>query len=168
MKYKLNQILLSPDAAQGTIADPFAEDVSGIKNTMPVLKAKIVRFTITEPKREPTKKDPENEMITFTLSTQSKEVAVDGTQLNPGFRVFHRIMITKSEKRSEKNIAGDLAEVMQAAFPNKGKGMTPRMLLNDPTILDGKMVDAKVSVEPEKDGYPEKNVVKRGGFVPLT
>lgn len=152
-------------------ADPFAEDVSKVDTSFPVLKGdKVYRFEITNPVRSVTKKtadrppDEQEEMITVELKTTQDAKSTKGIVIHPGYVVFHRVMITPTKDRSVDNIKRDLAEVGKAAGL---KGVTARQLMDDCGMLSGKIVDAKVTVEPEKDGFPEKNAIKRGGFVPV-
>lgn len=175
------KLKLSPVAEVGGSAasDPFAEDVSQVKIEMPLLKPKLYRFEIANVAVVPTKETkelPESDqvlMLTFDLKTTQPEKALkkgsDGKDIiiNPGYPVKHRVMITETEKITVDQIKRGLAEVLQAVYPNKGKGHTARELMTSPEALEGKVVDANVIVEEASKGFPAKNVVKMGGFVPM-
>ena len=148
--------------------DPLSADVGDKDNIkMPLLPAdKIVRLEIRKVAKVISKSNPrvkrdgneyDNEMLNVPCHLTEDATAVDGTKINKGFPIFHRIMLTPTDERPAKQIAADVTKLCLAVGV---KGLTVRQLIDDPvTHLEGKIFDAKTKINKEKDGYPESNSI---------
>jgi hypothetical protein len=138
--------------------DPLSQDVGSKELTKyPLLKGdRVYRFEIRKPSKTKTQ-DGSKDMLVLPCATVEDYQAVDGETLNKGFTLIHRITVTPSDKRTVKQISADVGSICQATGV---KGLTVRQLIDDPSVLDGKVFDAKVKIQPEKDGYPESNSLR--------
>jgi len=140
-----------------TDQDPLSADVGDKELTkMPLFPAdRVFRFEIRKPVKVESKSTPGNFMLNIPCAVTEDLVAVGGEKINKGFPIFHRIMVTPTEKRTPAQIASDVGKLCQAVGL---KGVTVRQVIDDPiTHLDGKLFDAKTRINKEKDGYPESN-----------
>lgn len=135
--------------------DPLATPAGEVDTRFPRLQPdRVYRLTISATKEV---SDKGNDMIVCKLQTTKDEVDTDGRTLHTGFPVFHRIMVTPTDKRTVKDIARDCALLLKAIGKSN---ITPKQLIDDPTtILNGQLVDAKIGIQKAKDGFPEANVV---------
>ena len=143
-----------------TEQDPLSQDVGSKDLTkMPLLPAdRVFRFEIRKPTKTESKSTPGNFMLNIPCALVEDQVDVNGERVNKGFPVFHRIMITPTDKRTVTQIASDVGRLCQAIGL---KGVTVRQVIDDPVAhLDGKLFDAKTTINKEKDGYPESNSLK--------
>ena len=163
---KLNKILLTTDGADGAgvEVDPLSQASSGIEAPkFPCLAPdRICRFTIKKCSHGPTKDNPNRNSLTIVLNTVKDYNDTDGKVLRAGFTGYKRIGTTviTAEEAGEKRprdinaIKADLAMVLKAC----GMGeKSPRDLLNNPSIVEGQVVDMKVGLQKERDGYPASN-----------
>lgn len=145
--------------------DPLAADVGDKDLTkMPLIPAdKKLRFEIRKPAKVTSKSNPTvkfngsdvpNEMINVPCHLTEDTRAVDGSTINKGFPIFHRIMVTVHDERTPKQVASDVGRLCQAVGL---QGVKVIDVINNPSLLDGKIFDAKTKINKEKDGYPESN-----------
>ena len=148
--------------------DPLSHAASGIEPPkFPVLMPeRICQFRIVTSKVEDVKNDSSRKLLTLSLATERPYPDKEGKTLNKGFKVFHRIGLTPtpptdtSRGRTIENVASDLGLLLRSC------GMetkSPRQLVDNPTLIEGCIVDCKVGLNKEKDGYPESN---RISFIP--
>lgn len=125
-----------------------------------LMPERICRFKIKDADKHPTKEDPSREVLSLCLTTEKDYTDTEGKPLRSGFKVFHHVGVTPSEEtdtkraRTWKNIGADLGMILKAA----GLGSkSPRDLLNDPSMLEGQIVDCKVGLAKASGGFPESN-----------
>src|SRR5688572_28400967 len=123
---------------------------------MPLLQAdKKLRFELRNPVTAATKKDDRPNMLTVPCCLVEDTTAVGGDIVHKGYPIYHRITVTPSEDRTDKQIAADVGKLCQAVGL---KGVRVIDVINDPkTHLEDKIFDAKTRIVPEKDGFPESN-----------
>lgn len=157
-----NRVLLMVDGADGDGVDPFATAAANLEAPkFPLLAPdRICRFKIAKCTKDQVKDKPGREVLTVKLQTTKDYTDTDGKPLREGFTGYTRIGLTPSDEsegkrpRTNKNIAEDLGMLLKAV----GMGeKTPRDLLNTPSMLEGQIVDMKVTVLPEKGGFPASN-----------
>lgn len=158
--------LLSPDSAEGVEVDPLSGAASGWEAPkFPVLAPdRICRFKIVKSTKGPVKDHPEREVLTIQIKTEKDYTDKEGKTLRAGFSGYHRIGLTPSpgedngkRERTWKNIGEDLAMCLKAC----GMGdKAPKDLKDNPSLIEGQIVDMKVGVTPEKGGFPESNNFK--------
>jgi hypothetical protein len=148
--------------ATGAEVDPLSGAASGWEAPkFPCLAPdRICRFKISKATKAPTKDNPDRESLTLVLKTEKDYTDTEGKPLRAGFTGYKRIGVTpvaeEADKRPRtwKNIGEDLGMVLKAT------GMldkSPRDLLNNPAIVEGQVVDCKVGLQKEKDGFPQSN-----------
>lgn len=161
INYKTSPRLMS-DSAEGDGVDPFATAAANLEAPkFPILAPdRICRFEIKKCTKDAVKDKPGREVLTIKLATAKDYTDVDGKPLRSGFTSFHRIGLTPSDEaegkrpRTNKNIAEDLGMLLKSC----GMGdKTPRNLLDNPGMVDGQVIDMKVGVSPEKNGFPASN-----------
>lgn len=153
--------------------DPLNADV-GDKDTIkyPLLQdGTLMRFEIREPKVAPTKDTanlpPEQQQKTLTIPCYTTKDApgVDGRTINAGFPIFVRLFVSVTDKVSGQDIANRLTPYGLACGVPRGVKVSD--IIADPKKhLDGKLFDAKVTVEKAREDkktgrvYPESNSLK--------
>ncbi len=137
--------------------DPLSADV-GDKIIMPLLPAdKLLRFEIRKPVLAPGKKDPSRNVLTIPCHLTEDTMSVTRDTIHKGFPVFMRIPVTPSEDRNAEQISNDVKRLCQAVGIKGVKVID--VINNAKEHLEGKVFDAKTKILPEKDGYPESNVL---------
>jgi SepF-like predicted cell division protein (DUF552 family) len=133
-----------------------------IDTSFPLIKdGSTLKMIIRNPEKVKSKEGT-SEMIVCKLETTEELKATNDQTIHPGHKVISRTTITPSEKREVQAIAKDLATIIQAA-EGKGAKTTPRQVIDNPSILDGKVVFVKIGIQKEKDGFPASNTAR---FVP--
>lgn len=149
----------------GQEVDPLSQAASGIEAPkFPLLQDnRIVRFEVVAITKAPVKDKPDREVLTVKMRTVKDQVDTDSKPLRAGFTCFTRTGITPfpeegdKRARTNKEIAAELGMLLKGA----GKGdKSPRELLNNLDMLNGQLIDFKVSLQPEKNGYPASNSFK--------
>ena len=142
------------------VRDPLNADVGDRELTkFPLLpEGTIKRFEIRKPSKATAKKSKSgqpSEMIVLPCHLAEDATSTEGQTINKGWPVYHRITVTVTEKRDARAIAGDVAKWCQAAGV---KGVKVSEVIADPAkYFEGKVIDAKIRIVPESDGYPESN-----------
>ena len=131
------------------------QSTADIDTSRPRLAAGVMELEIVEAKKEPSK-DGEKENLNLQLKTIKEETATTGDREAAGFYLFHTISLSPTEKYTGQRIVQALGELCQSARVNVKLGV----LLDDPSILKGKTVVAKVALQKETDEYPERNNIK--------
>lgn len=148
--------------ADGGEIDPLSQAAGGIAAPkFPCLQAdRVVRFRISKITKAPSKDNASRETLTILMKTESDQVDTDGQALRAGFAGYKRIGITPTPEedgkraRTVKEIAADVAMLLKACGK---KDVSPRQLFDNPSMLDQEVVDVKVGLQPEKNGYPQSN-----------
>ena len=157
------RILRMSDTAEGQAeeVDPLSQAAGGVDTSFPLLAGdRILRMSISKATHGPSKTDETRNVLTLKMKTEKEAALNDGKTAKPGFTCYKRISTSQSEKtaenegRSNKDIARDLALVLKAVGKPE---VSPRALMNDPTILDGQVVDVRVGVSPARGSFPESN-----------
>lgn len=162
---KTNLILLS--------SDPLEISGGDVDTNFPRVKEGVYELLIqnAEPKA---KKDSGAQIVDgnvpytgFNLSLQlcltKDAVGVDGKPVYKGFPITFRVN-GMSDKRDGSALQKDLAVLAKCALGIEGfkkaaeaDKLFLKNLWNNPAQLNGKVVQAKVIVQPEQNGFPEKN-----------
>lgn len=163
--YSINKlrILCMSDATDGGAeeVDPLSQAAGGVDTSFPLLAGdRILRMEISKVTHGPSKTDESRNVLTIKMKTQKEAALNDGKTAKPGFTCYKRISTSPSEKtaesegRTNKDIARDLALVLKAV----GKpDVSPRALMDNPSILEGQVVDVRVGVAPARGSFPESN-----------
>jgi hypothetical protein len=157
-KHIISNILLSPEAQDGgnqVEADPFDVPAADTNTDFPLIKPGIKDLEIVN--GEPATSKSGNDMLVFKLKTTADDYDTKGEVLNAGYPLYHRIVITPTEDRTAQRISKDIALLLKAAGQPT---LTPRQLMNDPELLNGAIVRAKVVVQKATDEFPESNSIK--------
>lgn len=145
--------------------DPMATDVSDVDTSFPLLQdGRLLRFEIRKPKvadakaskAKPLKEGETIRVLTVPCHTTDDNTGTKNEAIKKGFPVYHRITITETTERGLNDIAKNIALLCKACGL---KGVTPRDVINNPTVLDGLLFEGKVKIMPEKDGFPASNVL---------
>jgi len=158
---RYNNLLLNTDGADGSAAeiDPLAVSAGAVDTKFPVLVGALYDMVIAEPKVGRNAADT-GDVLVVKLKTTAEARDKNGDVVNPGFPVYHRIGLTPTPEYDVEKIKKNVASLAQAAGLTN---VTIRDIINNPMQLDGIIVRCKVTVQPEKNGFPENN--KIGGFV---
>lgn len=148
--------------------DPLSQAAGGIEAPkFPVLMPdRICQFKIAKSSKDNVQGDETKQMLVLTLATTKDYTDKDGKPLRQGFKVFHReglypMPATDTWRgRTMQDVAAGLGLILRSV----GKtDISPRQLIDNPTLIEGEIVDCKVGLNKAKDGYPESN---RVSFVP--
>ena len=102
----------------------------------------------------------ENFRIECQLCLTKDATGVDGKPIYKDFPITFRIN-GMSEKRDGAALQKDMGVLIKSAFGLEGaKTIKANEVWNNPALLNGKIVRGKVVIQPEKEGYPEKNDVR--------
>jgi len=139
-----------------TEADPLSADVGDKELTKyPLLPAdRLLKFEIKSAEKVAGKQEgKENLKIVYSLMEDC--VSTDGDPIHPGFSITSYTSVTPSEKRTARNIAGDIARICQGVGI---KGVTGAQILADPTTyLVGKVGAYKTKINKETESFPASN-----------
>lgn len=161
---KLNQILLSPDAAASADVDPLATPSGDNKLEYPLLKPdKIYRFNIVSAELVDAKSQeaPEGaKNLLVKVATTKDEASTTDDTINSGFILSKYIPTFESGKYTMKSVKDNLDLLNQAVFGKETK-VTARQLIDKPDMLVGRPVDARVGINKDKTGqYNDSNTIR--------
>lgn len=155
----LNSLRLNTDgaASAGITDDPLSTNVSDIDLSRPLAPASNYELSITDAKLEDNKKKDGQNLVIKTKSTREIK-SVKGDIMPAGSLVLTQyVSLTPSEKYTNKMIAQGIARLA------KGLGLpgsiTPRDVINNPTMLNGKFGIFKVKINQETAEFPEGNAI---------
>lgn len=156
---KLNSILLTSDSAEGVVAnDPLDTNVNDVNTDYPILPASHYMFRLDECAKTPNKAGTgDNLVVKHKLIDGAQDVK--GEPVSPGFVITSYISLTETTGGNGKqpytidNIKKSVSRVAKAA----GINATVREIINNPAILNGKAVRAKVGISKETSEYPASN-----------
>lgn len=135
--------------------DPMTQSAAAINTDFPLIQSsKVERLTISKGQIELSKND--NEMFTYRLVTTEDTQSTLGQKLRSGYGFNQRIMLTPTGERTKQNVAQDLANLIKAVEGPKAT-TSPAALIANPSMYDGKPVDAKVIIRKGKDGFGDSN-----------
>jgi hypothetical protein len=141
--------------------DPLDVNVNDIDTSRPILPAKMYDLRVKSAKREPTKANDGSERLTIVLETTGPETSTRGEPVPAGHQLFHYIGVTErpadGPKRAYTNadIAKGVAGISKAAGLNE----SPRAIIANPAVLEGKVIPTKVKINAETKEFPESNGV---------
>jgi len=149
----------------GQEVDPLAQAAGGIDTTIPLLAAdRIMRLECIKSDVAPTKSDPNRLALTIVCKTTKDGTFTSGKKAHAGYKLYKRVSVTPSEPtessegRDVAAIVRDLAAVLKAFFGGQ-TAKTPRELLNNPAMLEGLLVDGRITIEKGSGGFSDKNGV---------
>lgn len=134
--------------------DPLDENVNDVNIEYPILPAAHYMFTLDDAKVEPNKSGTGNNLI---VSHKLAEPAQDkrGEPVSPGLVLKSYISLTPTDKYPIDSVKKGVTRIARAAKLN----CTVRQLMDNPSMLNGKTVKAKVKVNKETDEFPESNSI---------
>jgi len=142
-------------------ADPLDTPCNDVDTSMPKLQpGRVYRMEIRKSTVGPAKKDPSRQTLTIELRTTEDAVSTDGKPIHKGYPIYDRRSITPSDKMDLGAIAKGIATIVKAT-DLVNSGVTARQIINDPSMLDGKLVDVKTKIVPESDGFPESTGISQ-------
>lgn len=150
MNYKLNRILLSPDEVAS--ADPLDTNVNDVDTSYPILPAASYSFKLDGCKVQRNKANT-GDILVVPHKLNEKTQDRKGNDVFPGLTIIHRVSITETPEYTTENIKKNVARLGKAA----NVSATVRQIMNSPSLLDGKIVQAKVKVNKETSEFPESN-----------
>jgi hypothetical protein len=137
--------------------DPLNTPVGDIDTSFPLLAAGLYDMEIADAVVGPAKGNPTHQTLKVTLKTTHDAPDVKGQMVNKGFPIYHHIALTPSEDMPIDKIKKNVAALGQRAGASK---LSVRDLLNNPTVMKGKVVRVKVGIQKETEEYPASNQVK--------
>jgi hypothetical protein len=158
------------NAPEGQEQDPLSQAAGGIDTTIPLLAPdRTLRLECMSSQIAPTKSDESRNTLTVILKTTKDATFADGKPARAGYKLYKRWGVSETPggkgddgkeraPRTNKEIARDLALVLKCFF-GANTTVTPRELLNNPAMLEGKVVDGKITIEKGSGGYADKNGV---------
>lgn len=165
-------LLRMADEAAGTIVDPLDTNVSDIDTTYPRLQAKLYDLKISKAEvKEMTMSGVDHKVkrLQVTLETTAPATSTDGDELAPGHKLTHFITVETLPARKTKDGKADIAEYTNESIKKgiaslakpAGVVASVRAIIDNPSILEGKIVRTKVGISPETNEYPESNNIKQ-------
>lgn len=164
--------------APTAVVDPLDVNTNDVDITYPIIPASNYLLTLKSVTREATNEnvggilsdpyDPNNEgeRLTIVHATLAEVEDRKGNKVPAGLQITSYIGLTaKAERtndlgkkiraRTKDDIAKDVARLARAAKHNA----SVRDIINNPSQLDGKNVNAKVGIDKETEQFPAKNRV---------
>lgn len=138
-------------AAFGDVTDPLSMDLTNTSTKKPLLAPGVGSFQITKIERKESKKTPGQFSVNVELATL--ETATDhntGELINPGWKVYHTILITPTGKMTADMIKRNMAQFMDSVFGNHEGAFGPL------EKYIGETVTARIAVEPSEQ-YGDQN-----------
>lgn len=143
--------------------DPLDMGAGSVKTGFPLLQhAGPCELIIKDATVAPGKKDPNKQVITLLLNTNKEYMSTDNETLHPGFPLRDYVVIDTSTPEGKARTVKSIAAICKATGQ---KDLTPRQVIDKPSVLVGRILMAKVGIAKETDGFPESNKIKQ--YVPL-
>lgn len=155
---ELNRILLNTDSAEGIVTnDPLNTNVNDVNTDYPMLPDSYYMFRL-EATKTPNKAGTGDNLVV-------KHILIDGAQdikgepVSPGFVITSYVSLTETSGGNGKqpytidNIKKGVAKIAKAAQVNA----TVRQIIDNPAVLNGKAVRAKVTTSKETGEFPASN-----------
>lgn len=134
--------------------DPMDIDVSDVDTSFPRLAANV--YTLEVSKSEVVdNKAGTGKNLKVQLKTVEPSISTEGEPLPAGTFITTNISLTPTERYSQASVNKAVTLLMQSA------GLTGKISIvrDNPAILEGKQVTAKVGIQKETDEYPESNKI---------
>lgn len=148
---KQQQHNTSNTMSENTPESILSTDLSNEDISRPLLPNGNYEFTVGEIKQVPTK-DKQGQMLEITLLLKNPARSSKGEDINPGFKLTERIMLTPKGNLTEDSIRKSLKRFRMACVGNEPGSFAPVDQYLQHTIL------AKVSIEEDKEGkYDPQN-----------
>src|SRR6267378_1266572 len=131
--------------------DPLAVD-AGDRDMIkyPLLQDGItMRFEIRDPKTEKTE-DQTGEVLVLPCYTTKDATSNTGDSLKAGFSVFMRLYVTVTDKVKAQDVINRVTPYALGCGIPKGTCQVRDIITDPKKWLDGKLFDAKVTIEPER------------------
>lgn len=129
-----------------------SHNLDDVDTSFPVLKAGKIRVQVTDGRLDYNKAG-DKLMAVFVLATTAIEQNDKGEDIQPGFKLTERIVITPSEKRDADRVDQDLKRIKLALSTEGGD-------LGDPATYINEEVDITVAIE-DTEGFGKQNRIKR-------
>lgn len=140
-----------------TEQDPFAAPCGDVAPPeFPLLKPDQL-YNVLVAKSEVRQKEDGGQTLAIVVKTTTDAFDTKGRSLNVGFPLYYYLGLTPSERRDQKKVTAELAQVMRELGVDPK--MTLRDFLNNPKVIEGQVVVAKVTVAKATDTFPESNKV---------
>lgn len=154
MNIKLNA---TADTMGNTEVDPLSVPACDVPPpAYPVLAEKRHRLIC----RQPEIANYNNvDYLKFRLETTEDAMSTQDDKIYAGFKFSTLQAVQETEWATKKDIAEQLGQVIRAFFGKTTK-VTARDLINDPSMLADKPVDAIVGIQKAKGDKPAQNRVK--------
>jgi hypothetical protein len=151
----LPYLLLIGDAPGSEEIDPLAQNAGDVDTSMPLLVPEKL-YNMNCAKVESKTNDKGVSMLKITLKTTRDEMDTLNNKVNIGFPVFENWVYTPTGDLTMDQIKKSGATILKA-FGLKTTSL--RDLVNNPTMLENKIVCVKIKTRKEKDGYPASSNV---------
>jgi hypothetical protein len=138
------------------MTNPLDTPVNDIDTAFPRVAPGVYEFRIDGPAVGSNQKGT-GELLTVPLRSCGELTSTDGERLPAGFGLTAWVGLTPTGNRTEGAIAKDLALLAKSAGLLTA---TPRQLIENPTVLQDKIVKCKVSIQKETAEWPERNQVR--------
>lgn len=155
---ELNRILLNIDSAEGVVAnDPLDVNVNDVNIDYPLLPDSHYMFRLEAEKKGNKSGTGDNLVIKHILIDAAQDIK--GEPVSPGFVITSYISLAETtggngkQPYTSENIKKAVTRVALGAKVNA----TVREIVNNPTILNGKAVRAKVTTSKETAEFPASN-----------
>ena len=158
---QINRLLLNTDGADSTsasVADPLSTPVGDIDISRPVAAAANYEMEIHEPKVGPNKAQT-GRNLEIKLKNTKEVKSTKGEIMHAKALVLSKYYpLQASEKMSIKQVAQSIARLAKGLGLNAS--ITPKDIIDNPSMLSGKVGLFKVAIKQETSEYPEGNEVK--------
>lgn len=156
MQNYINRILLNSDAESGPLDLPAGD----MDLRLPRIKPEtIMTFKIAECQKKQTQAG--GERVAIVLKAEEAAVDTDGRPTAPGFPVRHSIN-GPSGARTWGPVNREIGQFLVAV----DKTISAAAFWSNPSILEGKLVKAKVGISPAQNGFAESNNIRQ--FIALS
>jgi len=152
-------------ATETNANDPMAVPAGSLDAPeFPILREGIKRLIIRDTEKKVSEKKTDTdvkitEYLSMRLTTTEDDKDTEGNVIYAGYSFLTTIFLNANERSSEKMVAEQIAMPIKAALGRTTK-VSPRDWINDPSLLNDKVVDCKVGIRKGKDGFSDNNVVK--------
>ncbi len=157
---KLNLLLLNSDGTDSSsVADPLSTPTSDIDISRDVATAANYEMTIKEAKLVDKKDDPTRKNLVITLKSTKETRSTKGSIMAPGALTLSKYYPTAAtEKMDIRKVAQGFARLAKGV--GLSGGVTPKGIIDNPSILVGKTAIWKVAIKQETSEFPEGNEIK--------
>lgn len=158
----MKNIKLSPDEAVAAAAvelDPLSTPCGDIDISRPVARAANYEMVVSEAKLEPKKDDPTRINVVLKIKSTKEITSTKNAIIAPGALVLTTYYPTKeTDKMTRQQVGQRFAKLV------KGLGLpaqvTPKDIIDNPSLVAGKIGLWKVGLKQETSEFPEGNDIK--------